>query len=164
MKVALRLIGIGMACCALAACGGGGGSGSSGGGGSSDRQQIVSLFNGMFTAMEHGDYSRTCGYLSQRQQNNVVSGASQAGVTASSCADALTQLFKKAGITRAQLAQTFGINGAKRKVDSIKVNGNKATATFTVTTGNETYVETDAFVREGGTWRADRILKRTKTA
>ena len=157
MKVILGLLGIGLACLALAACGGGGGSSGS------DRQQIENVFNGMFSAMQQGDYGRVCGYLSQRQQNSLVSGARQVGVTASSCSDALTSLLKKAGLTRAELARAFGLSATKRKVDSLSVHGQKATVTFTETTGGHTYRETDSLVREGGKWRADRIVKRTQT-
>jgi hypothetical protein len=154
MKRALRLFSIGLTCFAVADCGGSG---------TSDRQQIVNLFNGMFAAIGHGDYARTCDYLSHRQQNTVVAGARRSGLTVSSCRGALTALFKQAGVTRAQLAQAFGVSGTKRKVDSIKIHGNRATVTFAVKTRGQSYVETDLLVREGGTWRADRILKRTQT-
>ena len=157
MKMTLRLLGIALTCLAVAACGGSGGSGGS------DRQQIVDVFNGMFAAMQHGDYGRVCGYLSQRQQNNLVAGARHAGLTASSCTDALTTLVKQSGVTRAQLAQAFGASATKRKVDSISVHGKQATATFTEMTGGHTYLETDSLVREGGRWRADRILKRAQS-
>jgi hypothetical protein len=145
-------------CGALAACGG-----SSSSGAGSNRQQIMGLFNGMYAAMGRGDYATTCGYLSERQQSNVVTSARKVGLQVTSCAGALTALFKEAGITRAQLAQTFGA-GDSRKVDSISVHGNSATVTFTETTNGQTYVETDALVRQGGRWRADRVLKRTQSS
>jgi hypothetical protein len=154
MRAPLRLICIGLMCTALGACGGSG---------TSDRQQIVNLFNGMFAAMARGDYTSACGDLSQRQQNVVAAGARRGGVNVSSCAGALTTVFNRSGITRAELAQTFGV-GAKRKIDSLSVHGNQATVTVTETSNGQTYVETDALVREGGKWRADRILKRSQTA
>jgi hypothetical protein len=155
MKAALRLVCVGLVCSALAACGGSG---------TSDRQQIVDLFNGMFAAMARGDYATACGDLSQRQQSVVAAGARRGGSNVSSCTGALTTVFKRSGVTRAQLARAFAVGGAKRKIDSISVHGNQATVTVTETTDGQTYVETDALVREGGKWRADRILKRTQTA
>lgn len=157
MKLALRLVCIGLTCSALAACGGSSSSGTS------NRQQIESLFNGMFSAMSQGDYARVCGYLSDRQQNNVVTGARQAGLTASTCSGAMTALIKETGATKAQIAQAFGASGTKHKIDSVTAHGNQATATFTETTGGQTYTETDSLVREHGTWRADRIVKRNQT-
>jgi hypothetical protein len=153
----LRLVCVVLMCSALAACGGSGSTS-----GTSDRQQIVSLFDGMFAAMANGNYSAACGYLSQRQQNTVAAGARKGGLNVSSCTAALTTVFKRSGVTRAQLAQAFGV-GAKRKIDSISVHGDKATVTVTEKTNGQTYVETDALVREDGKWRADRILKRTQT-
>jgi hypothetical protein len=159
MKPALRLLCVALTCSALAACGGGSSSS-----GTSDRQQIVNMFNGMFASIQQGDWARTCSYLSQRQQNTVVAGARRGGVSASSCADALNDVIKEAGITKAQLAKAFGASATKRKLDSISVHGNQATVTFTETGGGQTYTETDAVVRQGGSWRADRILKRSQTA
>jgi hypothetical protein len=154
VKAALRLVCVALMCSALSACGGSH---------TTDRQQIVNLFNGMFAAMAHGDYASACSDLSQRQQNVVAAGARRGGLNVSSCAGALTTVFKRSGITRAQLAQTFGV-GAKRKIDSLSVHGNQATVTVTESSNGQTYVETDALVREGGKWRADRILKRSQTA
>jgi hypothetical protein len=85
-------------------------------------------------------------------------------VNASSCADALSTAIKQAGITRAQLAQAFGAAAVKRKVDSISIHGNHATVKFTETANGQTYTETDSVIREGGAWRADRILKRSQSA
>jgi hypothetical protein len=138
--------------------------GACGGSATSDRQQIVNLFNGMFAAMARGDYATACDDLSQRQQNVVATGARRGGLNVSSCAGALTTVFQRSGITRAQLAQTFGVGGAKRKIDSISVHGDQATVTVTESSNGQTYVETDALVRQGGKWRADRILKRSQTA
>jgi hypothetical protein len=154
MKARPRLICVGLACSVLAACGGSGVT--------SDREQIMSLFSGLYSAMEHGDYATACGYLSQRQQDNVVSSARRVGLDVSSCANGLTSLLKKAGISRAQVAQALGA-GPARKVKSISVHDNQATVTFTETANGQTYVETDALVRQGGRWRADQILKRTQT-
>ena len=113
---------------------------------------------------------RPAGYLwlgrlhhlwSQRQRDNVLASAKRAGLNASSCAGALTSLLQAAGISRARLAQALGAGAARRKLDSISVHGNQATVTFSETTGGQKYVETDALVREGGRWRADRIVKRS---
>jgi hypothetical protein len=153
MRAMFRLLAGCLACLVLAACG----SGSSAG---SDRDQIANLFNGMYTAMAHGDFAAACGYLTQRQQNNVVAGARRAGLSASSCSGALTSLLKQTGVSRTQLAQAFGAADVKRKINSISIHGNQATVTFTETSRGQTYAETDALVREGGRWRADRILKR----
>lgn len=154
MSATSRLIAGGLVCLSLAACGGGG---------TSNRQQITNLFNGIYAAMAHGDFATACGYLSQRQQRNVVAGARRAGLNTSSCADALTSLLKETGVSRAQLAQALGGAGIQRKIDSISVQGNQATVTFTETSRGQKYVETDALVREGGKWRADRIVKRNQS-
>jgi len=156
MRALSRLIAGLLICLALAACGGGGGAGS-------DRQQITNLFNGIYTSMARGDFAGACGYLSQRQQGNVVAGARRVGLNATSCSGALTSLLKVTGVSRAQLAQAFGAAGIQRKVDSISIHGNQATVTFTETSRGQTYVETDALVRQGGRWRADRILKRSQS-
>lgn len=156
MSAVTRLFCVCLACVCLAACGGSGNGGS-------DRQQIMNLFNGMYTAMARGDFASACGYLSERQQNDVVTGARRAGLDASSCAGALTSVLKQTGVSRAQLAQAFGASGIKRKVDSISVHGDQATVTFTETSRGQRYVETDALVREGGKWRADRIVKRSQS-
>jgi hypothetical protein len=158
MKAAIRLSCACLLCAALAGCG------ASASSGSSDRQQITNLFNGIYAAMARGDYATACGDLSASQQAKVVAGVKRAGVEVSSCADALTTVIKRAGLTRAQLAQTFGAGGGKRKLDSISVHGNQATVTFTETTAGQNYVETDALVRQGGRWKADRILKRSQSS
>jgi hypothetical protein len=155
IKAAFRLTCVCLSCSVLAACGGSS---------PSNRQQIVSLFNGMYTAFAQGDYARVCGYMSERQQGNIVSGARKAGINVSSCSDAFTTILKDAGVTKAQIAQAFGASGIQRKVDSISVHGNQATVTFTETEKGKTAVETDALVREGGQWRADRILKQTQSS
>jgi hypothetical protein len=156
MRAATRLFCACLVCVGVAACGGSSGSGGS------DREQIMSLFSGLYTALQRGDYTTACADLSQRQQDNVVASARRAGLGASSCATALTSIFKAAGISRAQIANIFA-SGPSRKVNSISVRGNRATVTFSETASGHTYVETDALVRQGGRWRADRILKRTQT-
>jgi hypothetical protein len=148
-----RLLCACLVCAVLAGCGSSAGS---------NRQQITNLFNRMYTAMTHGDFGTACGYLSERQQSNVVAGARNAGVNVSSCAGALTAILKDAGVTRAQLAQAFGAAGITRRLDSVSVHGDQATVTFTESEHGQSYVETDALVRQGGQWKADRILKRSK--
>ncbi|HUA02534.1 MAG TPA: hypothetical protein VMB27_01450 [Solirubrobacteraceae bacterium] len=143
-----------MICAFLAACGG------SGGGGGSDRQQIQKMFSSVDTEMSKGDYASACNYFSRRQQANIAAGARKAGLKVNSCADALTALIKITGITRAQLAQTFG-GAATPKLKTVTVKGNQATVTFTDSVGGHPYTETDALVRENGQWKADRIIKRT---
>ena len=44
------------------------------------------------------------------------------------------------------------------------MHGNQATVTFTDSVSGHPYTETDALVREDGQWKADRIIKRTKSA
>ena len=154
MRAVLALTCGWLMCVAIAACGAGA---------TSDRQQIADLFNGMYTAMAHGDYATVCGDLTASQQAKVVAGAQRAGLNESSCADTLTAVIKRAGISRSQLAQTFGAGGANHKVDSISIHGDQATVKFTEQTNGRSYVETDAVLRQNGKWRADRILTRNQT-
>jgi hypothetical protein len=144
------------ACLACALLGGCGGSS-----GSSNQQQIASVFSAVDTAMARGDYAGACSHFSARQQANITAGARKAGLNVTSCAGALTSLIKVTGITRAQLAQTFG-GAATPKVRSVSVHGNQATVTFTDSLNGHPYTETDALEREDGEWKADRILKRTQ--
>jgi hypothetical protein len=153
MKAVFRVICVCLGCSVLAACGGSS---------TSNRQQIESLFNGMYTAFAKGDYTTVCSDLSQRQRNNIVAGARRAGMSVSSCTDAFNALLKQAGISKAQIAQAYGASGITRKLDSISVHGNQATVTFTESDKGQSSVETDALVREGGQWRADRIVKRSQ--
>jgi hypothetical protein len=153
VKTALRLSCVSFACLALAACGGSG---------TSNRQQITNLFNGMYAAFARGNYGQVCTDMSQRQQDNIVSGARKAGLNVSSCTDAFTTLLKQAGISKGQVAKAFGASGIQRKLDSVSIRGNQATVTFTETEKGQTSTETDALVREGGQWRADRVLKRSQ--
>ena len=121
----------------------------------------MSMFSGMESAMAHGDYATACAHFSDREQSQIVAGARKAGLTSvSTCADAFSALVKKTGITRAQLAQTFG-GASLPKIKSLSVHGDQATVTYTNTFQGKTYTETDALVREDGTWRADRTVKRT---
>ena len=143
-------------CVALAACGGSGSSATS------DRQQIANVFPTAFAAMARGDYSTACSYFSAGEQAKVVAGAKQAGLKASTCAETFTALIDRYHVTKAQLAQTF-TNGRVGMVHSISIHGDKATATFTDTSGGKTYTETDALVREGGKWKADHIVKRSQS-
>lgn len=156
MSAATRLMCVCALCAFLAACGG------SGGGAGSDRQQIQQMFSSVDTQMAKGDYASACSYFSQRQQANITAGARKAGLKVSSCAEALMALIKVTGITRAQLAQTFG-GAAAPKLDTVSVRGNQATVTFTDSVGGHPYKETDVLVRENGQWKADRIVKRTNT-
>jgi len=118
------------------------------------------MFGAVDTEMAKGDYASACNYFSQRQQANIATGARKAGLNVNSCAGALTALIKATGITRGQLAQTFG-GAAPPKLKTVNVRGNQATVTFTDSIGGHAYTETDALVRENGQWKADRIIKRT---
>lgn len=153
MSAAPRLLCACLACIALAACGG-----SSGG---SVKQQITSMFAALDSEMAGGDYSSACQHFSQHQQSNILAGVKRAGFKASNCAGAMTSLIKATGITRAQLAQAFG-GASAPKVRSVSVHGNQATVTFTNSVDGHPYTETDALVREGGQWKADRIIKRAQ--
>ena len=153
MKAVFLVVCVCLSCSVLAGCGASS---------TSNRQQIENLFNGMYTAFAKGDYATACADLSQRQQNNIVAGARRAGLSVSSCSDSFTALLKRAGISKAQIAKAFGASGITRKVDSISVHGNQATVTFTESEKGQSSVETDALVREGGQWRADRVLKRSQ--
>jgi hypothetical protein len=155
MSAATRLICACSICALLAACGGSGGGGS-------DRQQIQKMFSSVDTEMAKGDYASACNYFSARQQSTIAAGARKAGLNVDSCAGALTALIKATGITRSQLAQTFG-GAATPKLQTVDVHGNQATVTFTDSIGGHPYEETDALVRENGQWKADRIIKRTNT-
>ena len=110
--------------------------------------------------MANGDFAGACGRFSSHQQATIVAGAKRAGLKVTTCAGALSTLIKETGITRAQLAQTFG-GGAAPKVQSVAVHGDRATVTYTTSTQGKKYTETDALVREHGEWKADRVLKRS---
>jgi hypothetical protein len=153
MRAVIDVVAACLVCAALAACGGSGGSAGS------DRQQIASMFSSVDKAMANGDYAGACGHFSSHQRATIVAGANRAGLKVTSCAGALTTLIKQTGITRAQLAQTFGGGGAP-KVQSVSVRGDQATVTYITSTQGKKYVETDGLVREGGQWKADRIIKR----
>jgi hypothetical protein len=159
-KTALRLSCLCLGCLVVAACGG---TSTRTVTSTSNRQQIAGLFNGMYTAFAQGNYGQVCTDMSQRQQDTIVSGARKAGLNVSSCTDALTTLLRRAGISKEQVAEAFGASGIHRKLDSVQVHGNQATVTFTETEQGQTSVETDALVREGGRWRADRVLKRSQS-
>ena len=150
---AVCLISVCLLCLGLAACGG------SSGGGSSNRQQIQQTFASMQSAMAKGDYAGACRWLSQREQAKVVAGAKQAGLNASDCAGAFSALIKSAGVTKAELAQAFG-GGQPPKITSVSVHGNQATVTYTSTDNGKTFTETDALVKEDGSWKADRTISR----
>jgi hypothetical protein len=160
MSAMLRLACAGLACLVLASCGGGGGSGGSTG---SDRQQITNLYKATFAALARGDYAAACSYFTAKEQAKVVTDAHRVGLQASSCADTFTALINKYKVPRSALAKTFGAAGKIVKVRSISIHGDKATVTFTSTSGGQSYTETDALVREGGKWKADRILKRSQS-
>jgi len=153
MRAALCLAALCLLSLGLAACGG------SSSGNSSNRQQIQHLFASMQSAMAQGDYAGACRSLSQREQSTVVSGAKQAGLSASDCAGAFSALIKSAGVSKAELAQAFG-GGQAPKISSVSVHGNKATVTYTSTDNGKTFTETDALVKEDGTWKADRTISR----
>ena len=109
--------------------------------------------------MAQGNYAGACSLFSSGQQANVVSGAKQAGLSATTCAGAFSALIKSAGVTKAQLAQTFGNSGAI-KFHSVTVHGSQATVSYTTTTGGKTFTETDALVKVNGVWKADRTISR----
>lgn len=155
ISAALRIACACLACSALVACGGS--SGSTG----SDQQQIANLYQSTFAAMARGDYATACSYFSTREQASIVASAQRVGLNASSCAGMFTALINKYHVTRAQLAQTFGAASKAGKVRSISIHGDNATATFTGTTNGQTFTETDALVRQGGQWKADRIVRRS---
>lgn len=154
MRASLCLASVCLLCLALAACGGSGGSSKS-----SNRQQISHMFVAMQSAMAKGDYTGTCQWLSQHEQAAIVSGAKKAGLNASDCAGAFQALIKTAGVSKAQLAQAFG-GGQAPKISSLSVKGNQATVTYTATDSGKKFTETDALVKENGTWKADRTISR----
>jgi len=121
----------------------------------------MKMFSALEGAMARGDYATACAHFSRRQQSQIVAGAKKAGLSSvSSCSDAFARLIKETGITRAQLAQTFG-GSSVPKIQSLSVHGDQATVTYTNTFEGKTYTETDALVREDGSWKADRAVKRT---
>jgi hypothetical protein len=154
MSAAIRILYACLISVAVCACG------SSSSSGSSDRAQIEHVFVALEASMAKGDYTGACNQLSSHQQSVVVSGAKQAGVSASDCPGAFSALIKKAGVSKAQLAQAFGAGGAF-KFHSVLIHGNQATVSYTTTTGGKTFNETDALVKENGAWKADRTISRT---
>jgi hypothetical protein len=156
MSAIVRLLAACLLCACVASCGGSSASKTS------NKQQIESMFNSIDTAMAKGDYVSACKYFSTRQQSTIVAGAHRAGLSASDCAGALTSLIKATGLTRAQLAQTFGGGGAP-KLRSVSVKGDQATVSYTSTIAGRTFLETDALVRENGQWKADRIISRKQS-
>ncbi len=138
----------------LTACGGSSGSSSS-----STKQQIQHMFASMQSDMAHGDFAGACHWFSGREQATIVSGLNKAGLDASDCAGAFSALIKKAGVTKAQVAQAFG-GGHAPNIHSVSVHGNQATVTYTATDNGKTFTETDGLVREDGTWKADHTISR----
>jgi hypothetical protein len=121
----------------------------------------MNMFSGLESAIAHGHYATACNHFSEREQSQIVAGATKAGLTSvSSCSDAFAHLIKETGITRAQLAQAFGGNTVP-KIKSLAVHGDQATVTYAGAFQGKPYTETDALVREDGSWRADRTVKRT---
>lgn len=153
MRATACLAAVCLLCFGLAACGGSGGSSTT-----SNRQQISHMFVAMQSAMARGDYATACQWLSQRQQTSIVSGAEKAGLKVSDCASAFRSLISTAGVSKAQLAQAFG--GQAPQIRSLSVHGNQATVTYTSSAGGQKFTETDALVRENGTWKADRTISR----
>ena len=153
MRASLCLATVCVLCLGLAACGG-----SSGGG--SDRQQIQHLFASLESDLAQGNYAGACGWITQREQATIVSAAKQAGLSASDCAGAFTALIKTAGVTMAQVAQAFG-GGQAPKIKSLSVHGNQATVSYTAIESGKTTTETDALVKQNGTWKADRAISRS---
>jgi hypothetical protein len=156
MSAAGRLACVCLLCVAVAACGGSGAGGSS----VSNRTQIMNMFSGLESAMAHGHYATACDHFSEREQSQIVAGAKKAGLSSvSTCSDAFGQLIKETGITRAQLAQAFG-GDTVPSIKSLSVHGDQATVTYTTAFQGKPYTETDVLVREEGSWRADRTVKR----
>jgi hypothetical protein len=155
MRAPVRLAWICLLCLAVAACGG-----SSSDSASSNRQAIMHIITSIESDLATGDYSGACQLFSQRQQTNIVSGAKKAGLNASTCAGAFSTLVTTAGVSKAQLAQAFG--GPAPKIHSLVIRGNQATITYTDTVNGKSYTETDALVREGGAWKADRTISRRR--
>lgn len=139
-----------LVCLALAACGGSSAS--------SDKQAITHMFVAMQSAMARGDYAGACGWLSEHQQSSIVSGAKKAGLKASDCAGAFRALISTAGVSKAELAQAFG-NSAP-KIRTLSVHGNQATVTYSDKDNGKPFTETDALVKQGGVWKADRTISR----
>ncbi len=157
MSAAGRLAFLCLLCGAVAACGGGGSS-------ASNRTQIMNMFSGLESAMAHGHYATACNHFSAHEQSQIVAGAKKAGLSSvSTCSDAFGQLIKETGITRAQLAQAFG-GDTVPKIKSLSVHGDQATVTYTTAFQGKPYTETDVLVREDGSWRADRTVKRTPSS
>jgi hypothetical protein len=154
MSAAVRILCACLISVAVCACG------SSSSSGSSDRAQIEHVFVALESSMSKGDYAGACNELSSHQQGVVVSGAKQAGLSATDCASAFSALIKKAGVSKAQLSQAFG-GGGDFKFHSIVIHGNQATAKYTTTAGGKTFTETDALVKQNGAWKADRTISRT---
>ncbi len=152
MRAALRLATVCLLCLGVVACGGSSS-------GSSNRQQIQHMFASMESAMAQGNYAGACQWLSRREQTTFVTGAKHAGLSASDCAGAFSALIKTAGVSKAQLAQAFG-GGQSPQIKSLSVHGDQATVTYTAKDNGKTFSETDALVREGGTWKADRTISR----
>lgn len=157
MSAVLRILSACLISLAACACGSGGSSGSS------DRAQIEHVFVALESSMAKGDYAGACSQLSSHQEGVVVAGAKAAGLSASDCPGAFAALIKRAGVSKAQLAQAFG-GGGGFKFHSVAIHGNQATVRYTTTTGGKTYTETDALVKQGGAWKADRTISRTETS
>lgn len=141
----------------VTACGGSGG-----GAPASDQHAISQMFASIDTAMARGDYATACNDFSRREQATLVASAKQGGYDVSSCPGTFAALIKATGITRGQLAEAFG-TGPGLKIDTVTVQGNQATVSYTDRLGDRSYTETDGLVREGGTWKADRIIHRSQT-
>ncbi len=154
MSAVLRILCACLISVAVCACG------SSNSSGASDRAQIEHVFVALESSMAKGDYAGACNQLSSHQETVVVSGAKAAGVSAADCPSAFSALIKKAGVSKAQLAQAFG-GGNAFKFHSVVIHGNQATVKYTTTTGGKTITETDTLVKENGAWKADRTISRT---
>ena len=157
MRATLRLAAVCLLCLGVVACGGS--SGGSSAANTSNRQQIQHMFVSIESAMAQGDYASACRWLSKREQAGVVAGVKRVGLSASDCAGAFSMLIKSAGVSKAQLAKAFG-GGRGPTIQAVSVHGNQATVTYTATDNGKTFTETDALVREGGTWKADRTISR----
>jgi hypothetical protein len=151
MRAAVRLATACLLCLGVVACGGSSGS--------SDREQIQHMFASMESAMAQGNYGGACQWLSRREQATFVSGAKRAGLKASDCAGAFSALIKTAGVSKAQLAKAFG-GGQAPQIRTLSVKGDRATVTYIAKDNGKPFTETDALVREDGSWKADRTISR----
>ncbi len=125
---------------------------------SSDQQAIRHVLTAEFAAIAQQNWAGMCNQLSSRGQSALVADAGNAGLSATSCASAVPEIFTAAGGSSvlAQIMQAVG--AAHPDILSIGVNGDNAIVTFTITVYGSLHTETDRFVREGGAWKAQQVI------